>query len=148
MPLYDFECKECGRLIELFFHMNDDKVGRCDKCGSEAHRVYSRFDISGDIGHKYEYFDETLGVQVHSKRQREAEMARQGLRQHEPDSDRLAVSAEAKYIRKHGGGADGEREIKQMRKSASANKRKERLRPLREAAKRVAIGAIKEHRND
>ena len=46
MPLYEFDCDECGR-FEVRQHFGDEHVAKCPKCGAEnTKRVYSMFRMS------------------------------------------------------------------------------------------------------
>ncbi|MBC2714005.1 MAG: zinc ribbon domain-containing protein [Desulfobacteraceae bacterium] len=51
MPIYEFQCADCGAKKEILFRNSDEKVEmKCDKCGSEnLQRVLSstNFSISG-----------------------------------------------------------------------------------------------------
>lgn len=36
MPLYEFQCTDCGAKKEILFRASDEKIEmKCDKCGSE-----------------------------------------------------------------------------------------------------------------
>ncbi len=35
MPIYDFRCRECGRVVEIFLHHNIDEAVSCPHCGSK-----------------------------------------------------------------------------------------------------------------
>ena len=54
MPIYEFQCADCGAKKEILFRSGDETVEmKCDKCGSEnLHRVMScaSFSISGGAG--------------------------------------------------------------------------------------------------
>lgn len=54
MPIYEFQCADCGAKKEILFRTSDDKVEmKCEKCGSEnLQRVMScaSFAISGGSG--------------------------------------------------------------------------------------------------
>jgi putative FmdB family regulatory protein len=39
MPTYEYKCKECGNLFEVFQNMNADAVKNCPKCGGEVKRL-------------------------------------------------------------------------------------------------------------
>jgi putative FmdB family regulatory protein len=45
MPIYEYECPQCGDRFELFREIsNSDQDGKCPKCGAEnAHRIFSSF---------------------------------------------------------------------------------------------------------
>jgi len=36
MPTYDYKCKKCGNVFEVFHSMNSDPVKTCPKCGGEV----------------------------------------------------------------------------------------------------------------
>ncbi|MBE9502157.1 MAG: zinc ribbon domain-containing protein [Chloroflexi bacterium] len=50
MPTYDYKCKECGKVFEVFRRFSDyDKEIRCPSCGSDkAERIFSVPQISGE----------------------------------------------------------------------------------------------------
>jgi len=54
MPIYEFQCADCGAKKEILFRTSDDKVEmKCDQCGSEnLQRLMScaSFAISGGTG--------------------------------------------------------------------------------------------------
>ena len=35
MPIYDFRCRDCGKVSELFVRGADSQAARCTGCGSE-----------------------------------------------------------------------------------------------------------------
>ncbi|MBE9514283.1 MAG: zinc ribbon domain-containing protein [Chloroflexi bacterium] len=35
MPIYDFRCRECGKVSEIFLRGADGQVTRCPDCGSD-----------------------------------------------------------------------------------------------------------------
>lgn len=39
MPLYDYECKCCGSIVETFHGMHDKPHVECDACGSSMDKV-------------------------------------------------------------------------------------------------------------
>ncbi len=51
MPIYEFQCADCGEEKEILFRSSDEKVEmKCEKCGSEnLQRVLSstNFSVSG-----------------------------------------------------------------------------------------------------
>lgn len=50
MPLFEYECQDCGRVFEVFTQGRDQKVRpKCPECGSKnVERIWSPF--SGRIG--------------------------------------------------------------------------------------------------
>jgi len=39
MPLYEYQCEDCGVRFERRQHMNDDPVQVCPECGGNVHRL-------------------------------------------------------------------------------------------------------------
>lgn len=39
MPLYEYECENCGVRFERRQHMTDEPVQTCPECGGEVHRL-------------------------------------------------------------------------------------------------------------
>jgi putative FmdB family regulatory protein len=55
MPLYEYECRKCGELVEVLWRRPEDEEGlTCPACGgSELHRKLSAFSAkvgSGSTG--------------------------------------------------------------------------------------------------
>jgi len=45
MPTYEYKCKNCGKIFEVFQSITDDPIKTCPDCGGEVYRL-----ISGGIG--------------------------------------------------------------------------------------------------
>ncbi|MDX9801571.1 MAG: zinc ribbon domain-containing protein [Spirochaetia bacterium] len=45
MPTYDYECKTCGKIFEVFQKMSDDPLTECPECGKEVKRL-----VGGGLG--------------------------------------------------------------------------------------------------
>jgi len=41
MPLYDYQCSQCGHVIEVRHGFNDSHDAPCDKCGGVLKRVFN-----------------------------------------------------------------------------------------------------------
>jgi putative FmdB family regulatory protein len=41
MPTYDYRCRKCGHVFELFHSIRDEKPRRCPRCKGKAQRVPS-----------------------------------------------------------------------------------------------------------
>jgi len=39
MPTYDYRCRKCGNVFEVFHSMTDDTPRKCPKCKSRAEKV-------------------------------------------------------------------------------------------------------------
>lgn len=43
MPMYEAECRSCGRRYEWYEPLPVDTTQRCPKCGGEGDRLFSRY---------------------------------------------------------------------------------------------------------
>jgi putative FmdB family regulatory protein len=50
MPTYDYKCRECGEVFEVFRHFSElDKEVKCPNCGSlKTERIFSVLGIQGE----------------------------------------------------------------------------------------------------
>jgi putative FmdB family regulatory protein len=39
VPIYEYQCEECGTLIEAFQKMSDDPLTECEQCGGPLRKV-------------------------------------------------------------------------------------------------------------
>ena len=39
MPTYDYECKKCGHIFEMFQAISEEPLRECPKCGAEVRRL-------------------------------------------------------------------------------------------------------------
>lgn len=49
MPVYEYECEECGNRIEHWQKMSDPPLSKCNSCGGGMHKVISQttFHLKG-----------------------------------------------------------------------------------------------------
>lgn len=49
MPIYEYECAECGSRVEHWQKMSDAPLSTCDTCGGSMHKVISQttFHLKG-----------------------------------------------------------------------------------------------------
>jgi len=45
MPLYEFECEDCGYCFEMLLPLSSDSVQECPECGFMAERIVSAFSF-------------------------------------------------------------------------------------------------------
>ena len=46
MPIYDYRCRQCGEVCEVFLRNPDGEAGKCPNCGSESlERLVSTFSV-------------------------------------------------------------------------------------------------------
>jgi putative FmdB family regulatory protein len=78
MPMYDFECEKCGKVFELFKHMEENPEVWCI-CGGKATQHLSCFQTAKDK--LFDFVDvHTTGKPIHfsSKRQWESHLKQHG----------------------------------------------------------------------
>ncbi len=49
MPIYEYECDQCGAVVEHWQKMSDPPLSTCSACGGGMHKVMSRttFHLKG-----------------------------------------------------------------------------------------------------
>lgn len=49
MPIYEYECKECGRIQEVFQKMSEAPLTTCSHCQGKLHKIlsHSSFHLKG-----------------------------------------------------------------------------------------------------
>jgi putative FmdB family regulatory protein len=48
MPIYDYRCRQCGEVCEVFQRSQDEKSASCPSCGSASlERLVSTFSVLG-----------------------------------------------------------------------------------------------------
>lgn len=49
MPIYEYECPNCGRHYELIQRFSDEPLCRCPECGGHVHKLisHSSFILKG-----------------------------------------------------------------------------------------------------
>lgn len=76
MPLYIYECPQCGHIDEYINHINEYE--KCHKCHIPMKRLPAAFAINMGVG-AYGYYDENLQTYIHTNKQRKEEMKKQGV---------------------------------------------------------------------
>lgn len=46
MPIYEYKCKECGKVVELLLPMGENGVRPCPACNGEMVKIFSTFNSS------------------------------------------------------------------------------------------------------
>lgn len=49
MPIYEYECSECGKIQEVFQKFSDKPLKQCKKCSGKLHKLisHSSFHLKG-----------------------------------------------------------------------------------------------------
>jgi len=42
MPLYEYECSKCGKVIEAIQKFSDDPLTKCEECGGRLEKLISK----------------------------------------------------------------------------------------------------------
>ena len=42
MPIYEYECSDCGKQFEVFQKFSEEPLSRCHDCGGHVHKLISR----------------------------------------------------------------------------------------------------------
>ena len=50
MPLYEFQCEECGEEFEVIKSASDKEPESCPSCGKPAEKLFSVFSRGGGYG--------------------------------------------------------------------------------------------------
>ena len=50
MPIYEYKCEKCGKIIEAVQKMSDDPLATCEECGGKLEKMISisSFILKGD----------------------------------------------------------------------------------------------------
>ncbi len=83
MPIYEYECPECGEVFEEWLKEYDVDEAPCPKCGASAKRVISNtsFMLKGGGWYATEYTDRRPGFMSGKKK------AKTGMKQVKPGGD-------------------------------------------------------------
>ncbi len=75
-PLYSYACDTCGDAKDEFHSIADrNNCPECGLCKKTMTKVISGYSVIGDM----DYYDENLGVHIHSRKHRERVMKEQGV---------------------------------------------------------------------
>jgi len=88
MPIYEYQCKECGRVYEGYAEIKDSSEPITCKCGSKADRAILTAPClvsnkTWSAGSFHPHYDEQLGQHFNSMVEKETYLAKKGLTQTE-----------------------------------------------------------------
>lgn len=57
MPIFEYKCENCGKVIEVFVKSNDDKAPTCEDCKKDMKKIISlsSFHLKGKGWYKDGY---------------------------------------------------------------------------------------------
>lgn len=63
MPIYEYECLQCGKRTEWLQRMSDGPLAACPQCGGEVRKLFSApsFQFKGSGFYKTDYVDKKSG---------------------------------------------------------------------------------------
>ena len=77
MPIYTYECDECGAIKDEFRKIEErDASPECDLCRTNMRKVISSYYVVGDVA---PYYDDNLQAHIRSKQHRRDVMREQGV---------------------------------------------------------------------
>ena len=78
MPLYKYECEECGRYFDIYSSVEDRHDQYCPNCGSKLTKLISPIAV-----HIFEpYVDDMMDdkpIYIETRRQKKEELRKRGL---------------------------------------------------------------------
>jgi putative FmdB family regulatory protein len=83
MPLYDYECPECGLKEDIWAKISENFI-ECPSCGKGMKRLISAPGVICDIEPYIDWNMAQEGVQINSRQHHKQEMKERGLIEYEP----------------------------------------------------------------
>lgn len=68
MPIYEYECRKCGKVIEAWQKFSDPPITQCDECQGEVRKLISQstFHLKGTGWYVTDYARKSGGNQAGS----------------------------------------------------------------------------------
>ncbi|MDD3553014.1 MAG: zinc ribbon domain-containing protein [Deltaproteobacteria bacterium] len=69
MPIYEYECKKCNKIIEHMQKISDPNLETCPECGGEVQKLisHSSFHLKGNGWYVTDYAGRKSGTQAASE---------------------------------------------------------------------------------
>lgn len=63
MPIYEYECRKCGRIIEAYQKFSDAPLKKCDRCSGNLQKLisHSTFHLKGTGWYVTDYANRSGG---------------------------------------------------------------------------------------
>ena len=70
MPMYEYECTKCGRVVEAYQKFSDRPLRTCKHCSGELHKLVSQstFHLKGTGWYVTDYANKSGGSSASSER--------------------------------------------------------------------------------
>ena len=64
MPIYEYECPKCGRIVEVIQKFSDKPLTKCKHCSGKLHKLVSQssFHLKGTGWYVTDYAGKSKGV--------------------------------------------------------------------------------------
>ncbi|MDM8551156.1 zinc ribbon domain-containing protein [Desulfobacterales bacterium HSG2] len=74
MPIYEYECTECGRIEEAIQKFSDEPLSTCRRCSGELHKLVSQstFHLKGSGWYVTDYASSSRDTSGTSKKEKPA----------------------------------------------------------------------------
>ena len=98
MPIYEYRCDRCQKIVEVMQKFTDKPLSRCPSCGGRVSRLISNcsFQLKGSGWYVTDYKKGDSGRKDRSKDEKKAEAPKSETKAEAPKSEPKANKAEAK----------------------------------------------------
>ncbi|NIA08716.1 MAG: zinc ribbon domain-containing protein [Nitrospiraceae bacterium] len=64
MPIYEYECESCGKVVESWQKISDPPLSTCKYCGGKLHKLisHSSFHLKGSGWYVTDYAGKKCGI--------------------------------------------------------------------------------------
>ncbi|MFO7964362.1 MAG: zinc ribbon domain-containing protein [Desulfobacterales bacterium] len=71
MPIYEYECESCGRIIEAFQNFSEKPLKKCGHCSGKLHKIISQstFHLKGTGWYVTDYAGKKQKANIQQKNQ-------------------------------------------------------------------------------
>jgi putative FmdB family regulatory protein len=100
MPIYEYKCVKCQRVIEVMQKFSEKALTRCPSCGGRVSRLISNcsFQLKGSGWYVTDYKKGDSGRKDRGKDETKAEASKSETKAEAPKSDSKESKAEAKTV--------------------------------------------------
>ena len=77
MPIYEYECRKCGKIEEAFQKISEKPLTKCSHCSGKLHRLISQssFHLKGSGWYVTDYARKSKSPATRQKKEGEAKKA-------------------------------------------------------------------------
>jgi putative FmdB family regulatory protein len=95
MPIYEYQCRSCGKRIEIMQHFNDPPLTVCDACGGEVKKLISNtsFVLKGSGWYMTDYASGDRKKALEGQKQPAETKAAETKTETSPDTAKETVKA-------------------------------------------------------